>query len=546
MYRLLIVDNEPLIVEGLAHLMEDAPSLALEIYRAFSAAEALDWMNRTKMDIALLDIRMPGMNGLELQREMIKQWPRCKIIFLTGFDDFTYIQEAIRNNSVDYLLKTDGDESIVRAVEKAVTEIQKEWDVDSVIAQAKQQLRLAAPVLQKELLWEVMQGEAGSLDHLNNQFSELDLDLDAEMPVMLVIGAVTQWNQSYRPADRSLLMYAVGNIANELLSESAKCHCFVHDRHHLICLIQSDELKWDRTARFVLGTLEQLQDNCERLLKLSISLAAASEGVEWSGVPEQFEALTLQMSRGVLEDDKRLLVLKKETDAAKRKNSQDEHTVRVAVNRIDDLRMMLEAGRKEDFFGQYQLLMSTISYYSDGIGHYRLEAYYRFSALFTSCMNQWGVQRQSGLETEWSRLQTLNPLSDWAEVCRCFQTFGERLFEIKREGERDETEKTISVLQRYVESHLADDLSLTRLGEVVGYNPSYLSRYYKQYTGQGLSDYIVEVRLKKAKEMLGDKHVKISAIAPALGFLSEPYLYRFFKKQTGLTPQEYRDGVIEK
>ncbi|WP_168735730.1 response regulator transcription factor [Cohnella fermenti] len=544
---MLIVDNEPLIVEGLAHLIEETPIFDLEIYRAFSADEALNWMHRTKMDIALLDIRMPGMTGLELQREIKSQWPRCKIIFLTGYDDFGYIQEAIRNDSVDYLLKTDGDENIVRAVEKAISQLDREWDSDRILDQAKRQLRLAAPTLQRELLWDILQGEAGPPGQLDSQFRQVELELDAKEPVLLVIGTVTHWDQTYRPADRALFLYAVSNIADELLARFARIHCFVRDKLQLLIFVQAKERsEWSRAVRFVHGTLEQLQETCERLLKLSVSLAASSEAVTWKELPEQYEALSLLLSRGLLKDGNRLLIPVAEPDAAKRKSLQAEHAIRVALNRIDDLRMLLEAGRREDFLTRFHDLMMDITNHSEGMGHYRLEAYYRLISLLTSCMNQWGVQERNVFEWNGSRLQSMNPLSDWPEICREFRVMGARLFELKGEGERNETEKTINALQRYIDLHVGGDLSLTRLGEVVGYNPSYLSRYYKQCTGQGLSDYIVETRLQKAKEMLGDQQARIGDIAAALGFMSEPYLYRFFKKQTGLTPQEYRDGSKNK
>lgn len=80
-YRILIVDDEPFIVNGLAELCLGAEFLELEVYKAYSSSEALGWLKRAKMDIVLSDIKMPGLNGLALQKEISRQWPHCKVIF---------------------------------------------------------------------------------------------------------------------------------------------------------------------------------------------------------------------------------------------------------------------------------------------------------------------------------------------------------------------------------------------------------------------------------------------------------------------------------
>ncbi|MCD9022436.1 response regulator transcription factor [Cohnella silvisoli] len=97
MLRLIIVDNEPNIVRGIKQLLEEEAPFELDVYCAISAEEALQLLNKMKIDIALLDIRMPGMNGLELQAKIMEQWPQCKVVFLSGYDDFTFIQTALRN-----------------------------------------------------------------------------------------------------------------------------------------------------------------------------------------------------------------------------------------------------------------------------------------------------------------------------------------------------------------------------------------------------------------------------------------------------------------
>lgn len=82
---------------------------------------------------------------------------------------------------------------------------------------------------------------------------------------------------------------------------------------------------------------------------------------------------------------------------------------------------------------------------------------------------------------------------------------------------------------------------MTRLAELVHHSPTYLSRTYRRLTGATLFEYIADRRMNEAKRLLADGKLKIHEIAAAVGYESAPHFTRFFKKQFGLTPQEYRD-----
>ena len=126
MYNLLIVDDEPIIADSLSDLFTDYTGLEFEVSKAYSAKKALGILNTTRMDIVLTDIRMPGMSGIEMLEEIHGRWPQCKVIFLTGYDNFEYAYKAIEDKAFAYILKTEGDEKIIKVVEKAVYEIKKE------------------------------------------------------------------------------------------------------------------------------------------------------------------------------------------------------------------------------------------------------------------------------------------------------------------------------------------------------------------------------------------------------------------------------------
>ena len=96
MYKLLIVDDEHYITDGLYRTFSSLSEFSLEIYRAYCAKQALDYFTRYRMDIIITDINMPIMNGLEMIAEIKNRWPDCRTIILSGYNDFEYAKTALK------------------------------------------------------------------------------------------------------------------------------------------------------------------------------------------------------------------------------------------------------------------------------------------------------------------------------------------------------------------------------------------------------------------------------------------------------------------
>ena len=103
--KILIVDDEPLIHVSIEFSLKELGDADLEIRHAVSGSDMLQKMEREEPDIALVDIRMPGMDGLTAINTARKRWPKTRYYIMSGFSEFEYAREAIKLNVVDYLLK---------------------------------------------------------------------------------------------------------------------------------------------------------------------------------------------------------------------------------------------------------------------------------------------------------------------------------------------------------------------------------------------------------------------------------------------------------
>lgn len=101
-------------------------------------------------------------------------------------------------------------------------------------------------------------------------------------------------------------------------------------------------------------------------------------------------------------------------------------------------------------------------------------------------------------------------------------------------------EDPIALLQEHIVAHLNEDLSLNRLAEVLHFHPVYMSRVFKEKTGATIGDYINQMRQQRAEDLLVNSHLSVLEISREMGFATDNYFCRWFRKRTGVSPQRYR------
>jgi len=538
MIKLLIVDDEPYTVDGLYDMLAEVDDLPLELYTATSAKEAIRRLTRTRMDIVVSDIQMPGMDGLELQRRIASRWPRCKVIFLTGYGHIHYAQQAIRGGGVDYILKTEGDEAIVKSVRAAADALRKEAESDQFLLRAKRQLQQALPVLRKEWFYELIAPQAGAFGLRVARMEELRSDLSTDAPVLLVGGRVDRWREDDGFAEQALLLYAIQNIAEEYLSQVRMLPILL-DGSEFVWLIQpratdaapdaaSDA--WPDTIACVVATMESIQCACRTLLKLPISLAC-------TGVPEPWRRLDAAYARW-----KRTMVLGLGSGqemlisyCAEEASPVDPDGYR---RNVAELERCLEANDREQFGRVAEELFRSLP---NRFGVYA-QVYFSIAVQLLGQLNKLEPPQDESSSSERGvrRLLDIDAHRSKEEALQTLLATAGSLFDRRKTLQDERTHRVIQKLNRYIRDHLSEDLSLDALADLVYMNPSYLSNLYKHSTGKNISDYITELRVEKAKELLRTTPYKIHEIAERMGFGTAAYFTRYFKRHVGVTPQEFR------
>ncbi|RKP48897.1 response regulator [Cohnella endophytica] len=549
MYRLLIVDDLPIIVEGLLELFELTEHLELEVMTAYSGEEALEVLSHHRVDIVLSDIKMPGIEGIELLREIGSRWPACKVIFLTGYTDFEYAKSAITYGSFDYILKIESDEKIIRSVERAIAKIEEEQDQAQMIARAQAKMRLALPSMQKEYMWGLLQGKQVMESQLDHAFRELDLPLDATMPVYLLIGRLDAWKEMFTTPDKALLAYAMQNICDEYLSAQVRSYSVVFELSKIVWIIQPkasgessvdpDGSEWIKAHLYTSGILETVQATCKKLLGLSASFILGGETTAWHRLSDRFHSMKygLISGHGLFHE---VLMTDKDIQAKESNDLSGSHRDSFYHTRVQLLMSCLENDHPEQFDKLYTEL--TAIWKDPGTPNERkIELYHSLSAVFLFYIHRnREICDYANTQLDLDKLFRHDESTPWPELIQYYRQMADCFFEWNTQRGTQLPAEVINKVHGYIEEHISTDISLTALADYVGLNPSYLSRLYKQITGIGLSKYVNDYRNLIAKERLLNTSMKVGEIAAELGYNSALAFIRFFKKQNEMTPQDFR------
>ncbi len=528
MRSILIVDNEQRIVDSLAFYFERHTDLC--IHSAYGGHEALELMARERIDVLLTDIRMPGMDGLTLQREVVHRWPWCRTIFLTGYSEFEYAQQALRGGGVDYLLKTEGYDAVLQAVQRTLERMDAEA---CQVLQTQEQLNSALPLLRERLIVQLVDGVSFSLQELQEMFACYRMPFDPAQEVYLALARFEDVSLA-RGSKGELQAITLAEVARQRLESRATFEQIRLSDGSMLWLTFPKLDTWDNASivRFEQAAAELIQDSVRRTLRTGISICVAGHPVEWRGLGRCVERLRSRMSTRIQDPQGALLT---DLEEAENQSVYAQTLLRERLDRGAQLQEILAGGSQQDFFVKFNDMIAAA--HEAGEESIYAEVFCCLASVLLHYANHWEVRRFLSSEICAIRLREIR---SWAEGFERLRALALEIFRVKSQrmdaGATDIVRKT----RWLIDENLGSNLSITWLGEMEGFNPYYLARVYKQLTGENLKDRIAQARIQRARALLASgKHVN-REIAALVGFTSEQAFYRFFKSMTSMTPGEYQ------
>lgn len=529
-FNLLIVDDEEIAIRGIIKGIKWDQLQYGEVYTAMDAEEAQEVMRTKQVHVVLSDIDMPNQNGLELLEWINEHSPHCVTLFLTGHADFRYAQQAVQLSSFNYLLKPIDHSQLQKALDEAYEKAAEIASLDSIRAtydQFYQQWQLERPLLIERFWQDVIHyRQSLSSTYLDSALKNYNIPLQADSSIQLIQISIEQWKEEWSARDEEIMTYAIKNVAEEyfLTNTGTSGHCIQDGQGILYMIIYKPQ------QLSALG-LEQLSfsfiQHCREYLHCYLSCYIGNM-IAVTSIREGVRTLLYIEKQNVTES----CTVKLEQSLNQRSESSN-----AAMVHFPDWIVLLESGKLTQL--NYQIDVYFDKLLQAKVGYHELAAFY-FG--FMNAVLQWlqakGINSTDVMqEQEWDlkegTLKSLARLKSWtAMVCQQISGY------MNAEGKQ--VSSVVDKVQQYMLAHLDEEFSRERLAEQVYLNPAYLSRLFRRETGLSLTDYMVKLRMNKAKEQLETSNDKVSDIAFLVGYANFSHFSKLFKKTTGLTPQEYR------
>lgn len=528
--NLFLAEDEPRLLYSIAYSIPWEEHGIDVVGTATNGLDALASIERLQPDIALLDIQMPGLDGLSVARRAGARGARMKFIVLSGHEDFAYAKEALELGVVRYLLKPAGEDEIVKAVMEISGQIRKEREAEIDFLSLRRRWEEHLPLLRTVFLGRWMQGQC-SEEEIDRQAGRLFLELPRNRFYALAVHeldpALEQPESATGSEDVSLVSFALQSIAEDFYG-SRGAIVFQDAEQRVAALFVGKE---DETAdEFAF----RVSDSASKLLALAHDALqrTASAGVSSPGERGDAPTLYRQAIRSLLERAwlgyNVVIPFAERTEAgmATPASPEFERELETAIGAGDaDRAEALIAERFDPRGGGKRSLESV-----------QEQALYLYSLLIRAIhKNGWTVREAAGDEFgEYVQPEALkNPLfaQQWLQraVRRIVQYGGMRRNTIMH--------RLISRLLETIEADLSLDLTLHSAAEKLYLAPAYLSRLFKKETGVAFSAYVNERKMTKARDLLRDG-AKVYEAAVAVGYRDVSHFTKMFRRFWGTTPGE--------
>ncbi|MFP7295626.1 response regulator [Neobacillus niacini] len=516
MHKVIVVEDDRIIRKGICQAIPWGEHGFVIAGEAGDGELALELIEKEQPQVVVSDINMPFMSGLEMAKQIKKKSPETRIIFLTGYEDFKYAQEAVKLKAFDYLLKPVDSEYLLSKAKEAAAD----WEKESV---KEKRIIESLPLLQQKLFQKLSREGDYRIDV---ETELLGLDVQMEGPYYAVIlvkntiereleghsikEKITSFTSAYFNELNCTVMNAdigehvillslendqdsrKGELAqalfNYLCKEIDDSITITHGRAYPNLFEVGKSFLEARVAldmRHIMGTgrvisLDETVSRCDQKEDLVLELEMKLENHIKSGLPEKANETLIELEKAIVDrksvalSDLKVLALKFSTMVF----------------------FEIEKWKKED---------TTNSFNS--------------SEVYKDIME---------IRTLKEMIEIMNNLiEEWSSV----------MYKKKENNYYSHVDQAI----KYIQGNFHDSsLTLQKVAELIHVSTPYLSNLFKMEKGFNFGDYLLELRMKRAMELLSEGNIKTYEVCEQVGYSNPQYFGICFKKYTGFTPAEFK------
>ncbi|MFE6798482.1 response regulator transcription factor [Paenibacillus chitinolyticus] len=548
MYRLLIADDEALEREGLEWMISRSMPGVFEVIHAENGRTAIQRAEQHRPDIVLMDIKMPGIEGLEALRRIKEIHPRMKLVLVTAYDYFSYAKQALEIGVRDYMLKPAKREQMIGLLTSLVQELEEEHVRREEELKTTEKLARLEPLAESELAMHLMRertsetGESDLLELLDLPADPsgyaLVLSFEEEEPHR-VSGGPGLWGSGGENGDTA---------SRKHMYDAVKSWC----RTRYTCVVSP--LMGRHLAVFVIrpGETEE-SEGSGRSSHSEPRGTSAEEGARVDGETAA-TAVTARTADSVGKADSgrdggngagssryetaaaNAVLADSGPDGAAVKARQG-RSVPPAPSAEAAAEPAAAAGKLHGYVSGRLGRRVTVG---AGRAHHGLTGLRRSYA--EACAAAINAD-----ESAFVRVYDGEPAGDGPPILAGNAAAGHGVpGELELAAQRllsEREERTTSVLKEakdWIDGHFVEEITLEQAAERVHLSPHYFSKMFKRHMGATFIDYVTRLRIERAKELMRNEELSLKEVCFEVGYKDPNYFSRVFRKVTGISPTEYR------
>ncbi|HOT59306.1 MAG TPA: response regulator [Spirochaetales bacterium] len=509
MKHILIADDEQPIINGLKLIINkyfyDQYTIVAE---AHNGRETIELAEKHLPDIILIDVNMPGINGIEAIRTISKQGITSAFILITAFEKFEIAQEALALGVCDYILKPVSKDRLELALNTASLHIEKLRYLKEKELEYAEREKLHAIYMQEIFFYNLINNKL-TKDHIYNFKNAVHITKNFACIILIKIDTADTSND--------LLKFLTNFI---LYKTNALYSSFLFTDCNII-LLPLKEKSETELFNFISMLTEEFQHHI-----------AANKLLLFPGTPENFLNINLSWN------------------FAKEKLFSHYYSDTPLQNTLQESDLPLKEFYQTIAEGKYQkaikLMQDSIEtlllYETDAINNFSYTQLYKLIGM-SVCLSTIQTTQSTNILTM-DAIKIFHRLWEENHKREALITLLPLLQKLNSSLQIKTNSPLITQALNYIHSHYKEPISLESAAEVLSVSPAHLSRAMKEELGKGFARTLTETRLEHARYLLKNQSLSIKEVSIQCGYQDPNYFSRAFKTYTGLTPLEYQEKEL--
>lgn len=534
--KVFLVEDEMVIRRGIKNSIDWEKEGYIFCGEASDGELAYPMIIKEKPDILITDIRMPFMDGLELCKLVKKELPNIKILILSGYDEFDYAKEAIRLGVTEYLLKPISSGKLLEALNGVSESIRREKE-------------------DKDLVRKYMEEMRENTEHEKQKFFEQMIAGNLSMADALETGKKYEMNLSAGMYNLLLFRFTLGKEnrkSGELLGEAEYAIEKLTERLEYVFEFQRGVEGW--AFLLMADNEEQMSERVKELSKDLEEIMKNYSTIAYFGGIGQPVARLRELEESFREAERALaarftmelnrIISVEDIRMAQNVDTLDDIEI-TSFGEIEKTRTMLEKflnnGAEDEIDEFVDVYINELP--EENLKSVLMRQYIIMDAyivMMSFCEKIEGIEGEMQAQSEelknsMKTIQTLEEIKNYIrmllkKIIGVRDTISGRRYSDIIEIAKDQIRKT----------YMSDEISLNAIAAEVGMSPSYFSSIFSKEMGKTFVEYLTEIRMDRAKELLMCSSMKTSEIGYEVGYKDPHYFSYIFKKTQNCTPKEFR------